>query len=123
MDTIPTRKQQAKQIMVEPNYASQIDTMMFKVKSQTDSNKVYTVSRTGNGLICTCLDHLYRKSNCKHIHVILDMIKINRGYKNNEFKIMERSKLNLCKYCSSGNMRKDSYHTTKQGKQQRFKCL
>lgn len=51
------------------------------------------------------------------------MIKTNRGYKNNEFKIMKRSKLNLCKYCSSGNIRKDDYHTTKQGKQQRFKCI
>ena len=30
---------------------------------------------------------------------------------------MERSKWNLCKYCSSGNIRKDGYHTTKQDRQ------
>ena len=101
-----TRKQQVKQIMREPNHTLQIYTMTFKVRSQSDSNKTYTVSSTGNGLICTCLDHLYRKSDCKHIHVILDMIKTNRDYKNNEFKIMERSKLNLCKYCSSGNKKR-----------------
>ena len=33
------------------------------------------------------------------------------------------SKLNLCKYCSSGNIRKDGYRINKRGKLQRFKCL
>ena len=54
---------------------------------------------TGIGLVCECTDHQYHKSDCKHIHVILDIIKQNRGYANNEFKIMKRSKFNLCKYC------------------------
>ena len=54
---------------------------------------------TGNGFVCECTDHQYHKSDCKHIHVILDIIKQNRGYANNEFKIMKRSKFNLCKYC------------------------
>ena len=37
------------------------------------------------------LDHQYRKADCKHIHVILDIVKQNRGYANNVFRIMERS--------------------------------
>ena len=36
---------------------------------------------------------------------------------------MERAKLNLCKYCSSGNIKKDSFCTNKRGKLQSFKCL
>ena len=37
--------------------------------------------------------------------------------------IPEWTKLNLCKYCSSGNIRKDGYRINKRGKLQRFKCL
>ena len=36
---------------------------------------------------------------------------------------MERAKLNLCKYCSSGNIKKDGYRINKRGKFQSFKCL
>ena len=36
---------------------------------------------------------------------------------------MEWTKLNLCKYCSSGNIQKDGYRINKRGKIQRFKCL
>ena len=82
----------------------------------------YTVSRTGNGLVCSCPDHQYHKSDCKHIHVILDIIKQNKGYANNEFKIMERAKLNLCKYCSSGNIIKKGMRKNKRGNTQKYQC-
>ena len=36
---------------------------------------------------------------------------------------MEREKLNLCKYCSSCNIKKDDYRINKRGKLQSFKCL
>lgn len=116
------RKQQAKAILETPNMIAQTDTQTFKVKSMTTSDKYYTVSRTGNGLVCECPDHQYRKSGCKHIHVILNIIEQNRGYANNEFKIMGRSKLNLCKYCSSGSIIKKGTRKTQIGKTQIFKC-
>ncbi|MDI1496325.1 MAG: hypothetical protein K8823_1633 [Cenarchaeum symbiont of Oopsacas minuta] len=103
------RKQQAKQILATPNMVIQTTQTSFTVRSTTKPDTCYTVSRTGNGLICTCPDHQHRKTDCKHIHVILNIIKQNRGYANNEFKIMERAKLNLCKYCSSGNIRKRGF--------------
>ena len=40
----------------------------------------------------------------------------NKGYTNSEFKIMERSKLNLCKYCDLGNIKKDGFRNNKKGK-------
>ena len=42
---------------------------------------------------------------------------------NNEFKIMVRTKLNLCKYCSFGHIKKDEHRINKRGKFQSFKCL
>lgn len=47
----------------------------------------------------------------------------NKGFGNNTFKIIERSKLNLCKYCDSGNIKKFGFRLTKKGKSQLFKCL
>ena len=45
----------------------------------------------------------------QHIHVILNIIEQNRCYANNEFKMIERSKLNLCKYCCSSNIKEEEY--------------
>lgn len=88
-----SRKAQAKLMMVTPKPTSQFETDKFKVKSQSEPSKHYIVSRTGNGLVCECPDNQYRKSDCKHIHVILDIIKSNKCYANNEFKIMDEQNL------------------------------
>ena len=111
-----TRKQQARQILKTPNTIAQVDTGKFKVKSMSVPDKYYMVSRTGNGLVCECLDNQFRRSDCKHIQVIKSIIMQNRGYANSEFKIMERSMLNLCKYCDSGNIKKDGFRNNKKGK-------
>ena len=91
-------------------------TKTFKIKSSTNDDKEYTVSRTENCLVCTCPDHQFCKSDCKHVHVILYIIKQNRDFSNNGFKIIERIKLNLCKYCSSWNIKKDGHRINKHGK-------
>ena len=117
------RTQRAKQMMEKPNFASQIDHGKFEVRSQTDPTKSYLVSVTGNGLVCTCKDHTTRKSDCKHIKIILQKIKNKRCYSNQSFRIMERSKLKLCKYCDSGRLKKAGMRKTKKGNIQRYACL
>ena len=117
------RKQQATQILDTPNTIAQVDVDKFKVKSMSVPDKYYVVSRTGTGLVCECPDHQYHKSDCKHIKSILTIIKQNRGYTNNEFKIMERAKLQLCKFCDSGNITKKGTRKNKSGSVQIYKCL
>lgn len=109
-------------MMEKPNFASQIDHGKFEVRSQTDSSKSYIVSESGNGLVCECPDHTLRKSDCKHIKIILDKIKRKSCYSNQPFKIMERSKLKLCKFCDSGNIVKAGLKKNKNKTLQRFKC-
>ena len=92
----------------------------YRVRSQHDSNKWYNVLSTGNGLICDYPDHLFKGSDCKHIHVIKTRIMKNSFSK--KFKIMNRDDLKVCKYCDSGNIKKDGIRKTKQGNIQRFKC-
>ena len=117
------RMKKAEQIMATPGYCSQLDKTTFSVRSQTDHEKRYNVSITENGLVCECPDHQDRKSDCKHIKIVLDVMKKNQCYRNNTFKIMERAKLKKYKFCDSGNIKKWGVRKTKNGEVQRFKCL
>ena len=115
------RLQQAKQMLETPNCSMQTDYGKFKVNSQSDSKKCYTVSRTGHGLVCTCPDYTQTKSDCKHIKLILENMKKNL-YDSQEFRMMDRSNCNICKFCSSGNLIKKGFKNNKSGKVQLFRC-
>lgn len=117
------RKQRAQSMMEKPNFASQVDHGKFQVRSQTNPEKSYLVSTTCNGLVCECKDHEIRKSDCKHIKIILEKIKKKSCYSNQPFRIMERSQLKLCKYCDSGRLIKRGIRKNKNGNIQRYQCL
>ena len=111
-------------MMKTSGYCSQIDQNNFSVRSQTNPENRYVISKTNhNGLICQCLDHQTRKADCKHIKIVLDIIKNNKCRRDNTFRIMERSQLQLCKYCDSGKIKKAGIRNTKNGKNQRYACL
>ena len=117
------RTQRAKQIMETPGHCTQVDHDTFRVRSQADPERLYTVSKTDRGLACECRDHRMRKADCKHIKVVLDVMRRNGCYRNNTFRIMERSKFSLCKYCDSGRIRKDGFRKNKGGRVRVFECL
>ena len=117
-----SRMYNAIQIMQTPGYCSQLDSDRFKVRSQSDPTKQYIVSRTGNGLVCECHDHQYRKADCKHIKVVLHLIKNNLCHRNQTYRIMERSKLKLCKFCDSGRIKKAGIRKNKKGTIQQYQC-
>ena len=55
------RDRRARQIMETPGHATQIIGVNdFRVRSQSDPSKFYTVSRTCSGLVCECPDHRKR---------------------------------------------------------------
>ncbi len=109
------RAQRAKQIMELDNHATQIiGENKYKVKSQTIPDRYYTISKTDEGLVCNCPDHIKSKSDCKHIKVVLEYCRKN-VFDHDRFRIMERSQLKLCKYCDSGNIVKRGIRKTKKG--------
>ncbi len=116
------RAQRARQIMELDNHATQvIGENKYKVRSQTIPNKYYIITKTDDGLVCNCPDHEKRKSDCKHIKVVLEYCKKN-VFDHDGFRIMERAHFKLCKYCDSGNVVKRGIRKTKKGKNQLFKC-
>ena len=117
------RAQRARQIRETRGHCSQIDANTFSVRSQTNPENRYTVRETANGLVCECPDNRFRKADCKHIKIVLDIVKNNKCRKNNTFRIMERSQLKLCKYCDSGKLKKAGMRKRKNDSVQVYACL
>ena len=116
------RKQRSRQMMATPGFGSQIAQGAFKIRSQTDPEKHYEVKDTGNGLTCSCPDHFKRNADCKHIHTTLELIKQKKCYANEPVKILERSKIQVCKFCDSGNVTKKGLKKNKNGTLQMYRC-
>ena len=117
------RAQRAKQIMETQGHCSQIDANTFSIRSQSDPEKRYAVRVTAGGLVCECPDHRFRKADCKHIKIVLEIVKNNKCRKNNTFRIMERAQLKLCKYCDSGKLKKAGMRKRKNDSVQVYACL
>ena len=117
------RTERAKQMIESGIFSSQYDRNTFRVQSQTDPDTVYSITKDGDRLVCTCPDHRTRKSDCKHIHVILENLRKNRCYADEEFPMIERTDVKTCKFCDSGNITKKGFRNNKAGRAQKFKCL
>ena len=116
------RLQRARAMMEAEEYAYQFDNDKFMVRSQTDPAKHYEVTNTDDGLACECPDRRFRKADCKHTKIVSDILKKNKCYKTNRFRITDRSKTKICKYCSSGNITKREIRKNKKGDVRRYHC-
>ena len=116
------RTQRASQMMEQPDCAVQFSPEKFSVRSQSIPQIHYIVSKTDNELVCDCPDHIKRKSDCKHIKIILELIRKNQA-NTQEFRMMDRSSLVLCKFCDSGRLKKDGIRKNRKGDVQQYKCL
>lgn len=121
LDNTNLRRQRVQVMLESDQVLDQIDMDNFRVKSQTHTDKSYIVSRSGKGLICECTDNKYRHSDCKHIHFVKSFL-MKRRDNNKDFIIMERSKLNLCKFYDSGNIIKKGIRRNKKGNSQVYQC-
>ncbi len=76
----------------------------------------HEVSSTGKGLVCSCGFN----GDCEYIKATLEFLK--KAEFGLGFRIMERSKLQLCKFCNSGNIVKAGLKKNKTKTMQMFKC-
>ena len=90
------RMEKARQMMSTKGYCLQISANKFNIRSQSNPDKRYMVSKTGNGLVCECPDHKFRKVDCKHIKITLHVLKKNKCWKNNMLRIMKIFWRKLC---------------------------
>ncbi len=120
-----------------------LNKLTYKVRSQSDSNKWYTVVKqeARNNWTCDCPDFTFRlvKANvvdkrCKHIHAVLFSKLLRRQIYHdqliqtpiNQDIINESNKIGkiICQRCASEHFKKDGIrHNKKAGDLQRYLCL
>ena len=69
-----TRTQKASQFT--NNEVTTLGDYWAEVRSQSDPDKTYTVDLSGDDPSCTCPDHRYRGTSCKHILAAADELGV-----------------------------------------------
>jgi putative transposase len=127
----------------EPDVCIQrLNKLTYKVKSQTDASKWYTVIKQyaktfcdnirDGQWTCDCPDHCFRNVVCKHIHAVLfSKLLRKKVYQDSLIQtpinqtIIEATELEkiLCQRYGSENFKRDGIrHNKKNEELQRYKC-
>ncbi|MEP0823951.1 MAG: DDE-type integrase/transposase/recombinase [Nitrososphaera sp.] len=122
----------AKEFNSKPDVSIQrLNKLAYKVRSQSDPSKWYSVFKIINGWRCECPDFVYRHVTCKHIHaVIFSKLLRKRVYRDTfptpiNQHIIDAKKLGkiVCQRCGSENYKKHGIrHNKKAGDIQRYFC-
>ena len=100
-----------------------MDEHAYKVRSQSNPNRVYEVISTEHGFVCSCPDSMYRGVCCKHAHAIEISKRMREAVQREIPKtIIKQADLTKCKRCGSENIHKDCIRKFKKGPAQQYKC-
>jgi transposase-like protein len=96
-----------------------LDDRTYQVNSQS-GHGLYTVVKQARGWRCSCPDHIYRETKCKHIWAV--QFSVNLRDKVRENVVIEPVIINACLYCHSPSITKDGLRHNKYGDIQVFNC-
>lgn len=117
-----TREMKALTIVGQSDQIKRINTLTYKVKSQSSDIWYDVKHEYKHGWICSCPDHVFRKLECKHIHTV--HISKELRYKivnNSDVKEIESQNELVCK-CGSMQVIKIGMRHNKSGNIQVYKC-
>jgi putative transposase len=114
-----SRKERGEQIAANQDQVFRVVDSFYRVKSQS-SSRYYDVNNTSIGWKCTCHDHKYRGTKCKHIWAVAISLGLREQAKKNV--VLEQVTINGCPFCHSGNLKKYGIRHNKSGDLQRFAC-
>jgi len=110
------RKQRAKSIPQE--HITRIDETHYTVNSQS-RNKQHDIIALESGWSCSCEDHKFRKTCCKHIHAVEISLSIRTEVKKH---VIEPVKVDCCPKCKSGEFVKNGTRQNQNQTIQKYKC-
>ncbi len=117
-----TRELKALTIVGQSDQIKRINTVTYKVKSQSSDTWYDVVHEYKQGWNCSCPDHTFRHVECKHIQAVYISKELrHKIVNNNDVKEIENSNELICK-CGSVNVIKIGIRHNKSGDIQRFKC-
>ncbi len=107
------REIKGKQIAEKPDQITRINETHYRVNSQS-RNKQHDVISTEFGWSCSCEDHRFRNTCCKHIHTVEISNRIRKEVRQNV--VISPIDNKYCIYCQSTNtlkrgIRKNKTHS------------
>jgi putative transposase len=116
---ITTREQRGEAIAKLEGQIRRIDEQVYVVKSQSGHGE-YTVCLSENEWRCECPDNKYRHVKCKHIFAVEFSQSLRVEVATN--RVIQEVNVKNCRYCGSGNLKKDGLRKNKSGIIQKFYC-
>ncbi len=113
------REIRGRQIAETPDQITRLDGSRYAVRSQS-RNKMHDVVSTERGWVCSCEDHRFRGTCCKHIHAVEISIRIHREVRDDV--VISELTLDSCKYCNSTKLVKMGVRHNKQHDIQMLRC-
>ncbi len=113
------REIRGKQIAEKQNQIVRINESHYKVNSQS-RDKQHDVISTEYGWACSCEDHQFRRTCCKHVHAVEISAKIHQKVKDDV--VIPEVTIDSCKYCNSANIVKMGVRHNKNHDVQMFRC-
>ena len=113
------REERGEQIAANRDQILRVVDGFYRVKSQSN-DRYYDVNNTSIGWKCTCPDHKFRGSKCKHIWAIAISLGLREQAKKNV--ILEPITITGCPFCQSQDLKKYGIRHNKSGNLQRFVC-
>jgi len=96
-----------------------LDPLKYEVNSQSGQG-TYRVKKRSGVWECTCPDHTYRKSKCKHIWAVEFSLALRNEVRNQV--VIKPLDLAVCVFCGSQSVVKHGLRHNKNGTIQRFTC-
>ncbi len=99
---------------------NRIDDSTYQVNSQSGRGQ-YTVVKRSKAWRCSCPDHIYRETKCKHIWAVQFSAELRDRVRESAVTIQPLT-VYACLYCQSKNVGKDGLRHNKSGTIQIFNC-
>jgi len=120
MTTAPNpRQERGHQIAANEGQVFRVVDGFYRAKSQSN-DRYYDVNNTPIGWKCSCPDHKFRGTKCKHIWAIQISLQMREQVKKN--LVLGPITVDECAYCGSQNIKKSGIRHNKSGDVQRFAC-
>jgi putative transposase len=114
-----TREERGQAIAKLEGQIKRLDENTYNVLSQSGHGK-YEVLKTSLGWMCQCPDHIYRGTQCKHIHAVIFSKTIRAEVAITKIKPIDN--LSECIYCHSTDIMKKGLRKNKSGTLQKYLC-
>lgn len=120
MSSLNARENRGQEIAGKTGQVRRIDSETYLVHSQS-SKEIYDVIKSSlGGWLCSCPDHLYRGSKCKHIYAVEYSFALRQEVLVTKIEpIVDPSK---CLACGSRAIVRDGIRRNKYGDLQKYNC-